>query len=59
MKEAFSFTEPASCQIKFEWTGTREPKPLSQKLIMEGSIGPKWFSVEYPPPPSASECIVT
>ena len=55
MKEVFSSSStcvPTPCQLMLEWTGKGKPKPVSQKIVLEGSEGHKWFRIHYPPPSS-------
>ena len=46
---------PTPCQLEMRWIGQGMPKPVQQKVILEGSKGHKWLSIEYPPPPPESE----
>ena len=47
--------ELTPCQLVLEWTGSGKPTSMREKVILAGSKGPKYFFIQYPPPPSASE----
>ena len=54
-----STSVPSHGQLLLEWVGEGRPEDISQKLILEGSEGPKWLRIRYPPLPSASRLSVS
>ena len=45
------------CQLMLQWVGVGKPTPVTQKVILAGSKGPKHFFIQYPPTSPASEYI--
>ena len=43
------------CQLVLEWVGVGMPTPVTQKVTLAGSKGPKHFFIQYPPTSAASE----
>ena len=43
------------CQLMLEWVGGGKPTPVTQKVTLVGSKGPKHFFIQYPLTSAASE----
>ena len=52
---ASSIYDLIPCQLKLQWVGVGKPTPMTQKVALAGSKGPKHFFIEYPLTSAASE----
>ena len=51
-----STSVPSQGQLMLEWTGEGQPQEFRQKMVLEGSAGPKSLHIRYQP--SASKCAI-